>query len=59
MQGPIVSRTSDVAPIAANTAAFLAAGAAPALLQRAWDGGDAAGGGGGGGAPGASRTRDS
>jgi hypothetical protein len=36
--GPIVSRTSDLAPIAGNTAGFLAAAAAPGLLQRLWDG---------------------
>ncbi|WIA33950.1 hypothetical protein OEZ86_007045 [Tetradesmus obliquus] len=36
--GPIVSRTSDLAPIAGNTFAFLAAAAAPGLLQRLWDG---------------------
>jgi hypothetical protein len=36
--GPIVSRTSDLAPIAGNTLGFLAAAAAPGLLQRLWDG---------------------
>jgi hypothetical protein len=36
--GPIVSRTSDTLPIAANTAAFLLAALSPAVLQRLWDG---------------------
>ncbi|KAF8057110.1 PRY3 [Scenedesmus sp. PABB004] len=54
---PVLVRTDDVAPLAANTAAFLAAAAAPTLLQRAWDGD---GGGGGDGEPdSAQRTRDS
>lgn len=36
--GPIVSRTEDVAPIAANTAAFLVAAFLPKVLQQLWDG---------------------
>jgi hypothetical protein len=36
--GPIVSRTSDTLPIAANTAAFLLAALSPAVLQRLWNG---------------------
>lgn len=36
--GPIVSRTSDLLPLAGNTAAFLASAAAPGLLQKLWDG---------------------
>jgi hypothetical protein len=36
--GPIVSRTEDVAPIAANTAAFLVTAFLPLVLQRMWDG---------------------
>eukprot|EP00775_Hariotina_reticulata_P013836 gene13836-13957_t len=35
--GPIVTRTSDIGPIAGNVAGFLAAALAPTLVQKAWD----------------------
>jgi hypothetical protein len=34
--GPIVTRTSDLAPVAVNTAAFLVTAAVPSLLQRSF-----------------------
>eukprot|EP00879_Flechtneria_rotunda_P020931 GHRR01022039.1.p1 GENE.GHRR01022039.1~~GHRR01022039.1.p1 ORF type:complete len:261 (+),score=76.68 GHRR01022039.1:446-1228(+) len=40
--GPVVSRTSDLAPIAGNAAAFLGAAVTPGLLQRLWAGSEPA-----------------